>query len=257
MDRVRRSTARLSLTLHAAATLALVSPQAHGADLGAPDLPSRWSATDPAAPLARGATSQTDERPRELNCLAQAVYYEAANQPLEGRQAVAQVVLNRLHHPSYPKSVCGVVYQGAPRRGCQFTFACDGSMARTPAPRNWQDAVDVAQRAMDGFIEDAVGASTHYHTLAVRPTWSAQLTPTVRIGAHQFYRFPGPVDAPGIMVASAAFAPGRLSAGRPSGGAGAPLRPGASAFSIWGLEVARVSPKDGGAMFVQSASGMR
>ena len=68
---------------------------------------------------------------RDLECLAEAVYYEARSEPQEGQRAVAQVVLNRVRHIAYPGTICGVVYQGSERRtGCQFTFTCDGSLAR-------------------------------------------------------------------------------------------------------------------------------
>src|SRR6476660_5886742 len=65
---------------------------------------------------------------RSLQCLTQAIYYEARNQSDDGERAVAQVVLNRVRHPAFPNTVCGVVYQGAvrPGGGCQFTFTCDG-----------------------------------------------------------------------------------------------------------------------------------
>ena len=72
------------------------------------------------------------DRRRALLCLTQAVYYEAGFEPLEGRRAVAQVVLNRMRHPAFPKSVCGVVYQGARDPVCQFSFVCDGSLYRAP-----------------------------------------------------------------------------------------------------------------------------
>src|SRR3546814_8537741 len=59
---------------------------------------------------------------RALNCMAQAIYYEAANEPENGQRAVAQVVLNRVRHPAFPDSVCGVIYQGSHlTTGCQFT----------------------------------------------------------------------------------------------------------------------------------------
>ena len=68
---------------------------------------------------------------RELECLADAVYYEARGETPSGQAAVAQVVMNRVRHPAFPKSICGVVFQGAYNRtGCQFSFACDGSMRR-------------------------------------------------------------------------------------------------------------------------------
>ena len=100
--------------------------------------------------------------------------------------AVAQVVLNRLHHPSFPKTVCGIVFQGSQRRtGCQFTFTCDGSMARR-RPVAWDNALRIARLALDGQLVSAVGDATHYHAFYVSPLWSAQLTRVGRIGAHIF-----------------------------------------------------------------------
>jgi spore germination cell wall hydrolase CwlJ-like protein len=69
--------------------------------------------------------------------MTQAVYYEAAYEPLQGRRAVAQVVLNRVRHPAFPNSVCGVVYQGSNQRVCQFSFTCDGSLNRKPSAAAW------------------------------------------------------------------------------------------------------------------------
>ena len=88
----------------------------------------------PAAPAYAFRTTTPIDQMRSLDCLTQAIYYEAGNQSEDGQRAVAQVVLNRVRHPAWPNSVCGVVYQGAmrPGGGCQFTFTCDGSLARTP-----------------------------------------------------------------------------------------------------------------------------
>ena len=99
----------------------------------------------------RGRTAL--DRLRSLDCLAQAIYYEARSESEDGQRAVAQVVLNRVRHPAWPNSVCGVVYQGPMRAGggCQFTFTCDGSLsaarrrrlgARAAAspPRRWPAA---------------------------------------------------------------------------------------------------------------------
>lgn len=127
-----------------------------------------------------------------LQCLTQAVYYEAAAEPLQGRRAVAQVVLNRLRHPAYPKSVCGVVYEGAQRRtGCQFSFTCDGSLLRKPAAGAWREANEVARAALAGYVERSVGTATHYHADYVLPKWAFQLGKINQIGQHIFYRFNG------------------------------------------------------------------
>lgn len=130
---------------------------------------------------------------RALNCLTSAVYYEAANEPDEGQRAVAQVVLNRVRSPLWPDSVCAVVYQGSERTDfkCQFTFSCDGSMARSPSTAAWARARSVAQRALAGDGYAPVGTATFYHTLAVRPTWASSVQPVAVIGAHIFYRNPG------------------------------------------------------------------
>ena len=131
------------------------------------------------------------DRRRALLCMTQAVYYEAGFEPLQGRRAVAQVVLNRLRHPAFPKSICGVVYQGARDPVCQFSFVCDGSLYRRPALGAWHEAERIAAAAIDGYVEKSVGAATHYHADYVAPIWAPQLAKIVQIGAHIFYRWPG------------------------------------------------------------------
>lgn len=129
---------------------------------------------------------------RDLDCLAQAVYYEARGEGVAGMRAVAQVVLNRARHPAFPKTVCGVVYQGAARRtGCQFSFVCDGSMRRGKEPGAWRRAREVASRAMGGYVFADVGNATHFHTTGVSPGWRNQLMRVTQVGTHVFYRFGG------------------------------------------------------------------
>ena len=128
---------------------------------------------------------------RALLCLTQAVYYEAGFEPLSGRRAVAQVVLNRMRHPAFPKSVCGVVYQGSNSPVCQFSFVCDGSLYRAPAAAAWQQAQAIARAALDGYVEQSVGSATHYHADYVAPRWAPMLTKIAKLGAHIFYRWPG------------------------------------------------------------------
>jgi hypothetical protein len=132
------------------------------------------------------------DQARALQCLTAAIYYEAAMEPDAGQQAVAQVVLNRMMHPSYPNTVCGVVYQGSERvSGCQFTFSCDGAMARAPSPIYWARARRVAERALSGYVYSPVGTATHYHTTEVSPYWAPSLDFIGTIGAHRFYRWKG------------------------------------------------------------------
>ncbi|HEY2710516.1 MAG TPA: cell wall hydrolase [Caulobacteraceae bacterium] len=141
------------------------------------------------------------ERDRALLCMTQAIYYEAALEPLEGQQAVAQTVLNRVRHPDFPKSVCGVVYQGSQLPiGCQFSFTCDGSLTRPPAEPYWSRAKGVAEASLDGFVAKDIGSATHYHADYVFPRWGPQMVKIVQLGAHIFYRFPGPAGAPDVLT---------------------------------------------------------
>ena len=142
-----------------------------------------------ARPFDGGGTGLDQQR--ALLCLTQAVYYEAGFEPLTGRRAVAQVILNRLRHPAFPKSVCGVVYQGSGGRVCQFTFVCDGALYRAPALGAWRQSEAVARAALAGYVDASVGEATHYHADYVAPRWAPLLAKVAQIGQHIFYRWPG------------------------------------------------------------------
>jgi spore germination cell wall hydrolase CwlJ-like protein len=143
-----------------------------------------------ARPFSTNMASAID-RGRALECLTAAIYYEAASEPLQGQEAVAQVILNRARHPVFPATVCGVVYQGSERAGCQFSFACDGAMQRVPSAGGWARAARVAAAALAGYVYAPVGLATHYHTYAVTPAWNRSLVMTDMIGAHLFHRWKG------------------------------------------------------------------
>lgn len=167
------------------------------------------------------------DQSRALQCLTTAIYYEAASEPDAGQQAVAQVILNRVRHPAFPATVCGVIYQGSDKRGCQFSFACDGSMARVPARRWWDRAQRAAAAALNGQVYAPVGMATHYHTYAVTPSWNRSLVMTDAVGAHFFHRWKGFWGTP------AAFRD-RYFGGEPIPG---PLRPVAAPTSLTAASV--------------------
>ncbi|HKT78446.1 MAG TPA: cell wall hydrolase [Sphingobium sp.] len=128
---------------------------------------------------------------RATDCLAAAQVYEAGDDAV-GERAVAQVVLNRVRHPAFPKSVCGVVFQGQERAtGCQFTFTCDGALARTPSQGAWDRAREIAKAALAGKVFKPVGYATHYHTDWVVPYWSGSLDKISAVGTHLFFRWRG------------------------------------------------------------------
>ena len=150
---------------------------------------------NPMEPFILRASRQ--DRAQALRCLSQAIYYEAAREPREGQRAVAQVVLNRVRHPAYPNSVCGVVFQGSARStGCQFSFTCDGSLTWAPEPGLWRQVESVAAEALEGFVETGVGSATHYHADYVAPYWAPTLVKMTKVGAHIFYRWTGPMGEP-------------------------------------------------------------
>lgn len=129
---------------------------------------------------------------RAVDCLAAAVLYEAGDDTV-GERAVAQVVINRVRHPAFPKSICGVVFEGAERAtGCQFTFTCDGALLRHAfSEAAWTRARAVARAALSGAVYRPVGHATHYHTNWVVPYWSASLDKVSAVGTHLFFRWSG------------------------------------------------------------------
>ena len=142
-------------------------------------------------------------RAQALNCLASAVYYEAGNQDEDGERAVAQVVLNRVRHPAFPSTVCGVVYQGSTKpTGCQFTFTCDGSLNRQPDSDGWKRATQIAEEALSGSVYGPVGWATHYHANYVMPYWAPTMAKNAVVGAHLFYRWAGAWGQPAVFTQS-------------------------------------------------------
>ncbi|MBN8950347.1 MULTISPECIES: cell wall hydrolase [unclassified Rhizobium] len=126
----------------------------------------------------------------EQQCLATGIYFEARGESVKGQAAVAQVILNRVRNPAYPKTICGVVYQNEDwQNACQFSFACDNVKERVNSPEHWRIARQVAMAVTAGKIWlPEVGSATHYHAVYVRPKWAAEMVKVGRIGMHIFYR---------------------------------------------------------------------
>lgn len=160
--------------------------------------PAPWMILDPTAQVAPAVAPAAApafapslaglaaNRPGDLQCLTQAVYYEARGESEAGQAAVAQVVINRVGRAPYRGTVCGVVYQ-ASARTCQFTFVCDGSMRRPREPAAWERARMVAERALAGHVEPIVERATSYHTLALGGIWGRSMVQIAQIGNHGFY----------------------------------------------------------------------
>ena len=182
---------------------ALASLAQHMRGAQAPDAaPASPLAQWPAPPFVLHAASQA-EADRAVSCLTDAIYYEAGDQSVEGQRAVAQVVLNRVRDPNFPKSVCGVVYEGWRRKtGCQFSFACDGSIHRRPANLAlWKRMRPLAQQALDGHVVPEVGAATHYYATYVTPYWLNSVASVAQIGQHVFCAWKGRAGLPSALTA--------------------------------------------------------
>ncbi len=133
--------------------------------------------------------TQAEFEERERRCLAVAIYFEARGEPERGQVAVGQVIMNRVRSPLFPETICGVVYQGHLKPGCQFSFTCDG---KTDTPRNdaqWSQAQSLARKITRGELWlPEVGYSTFYHANYVSPGWAGRMNKIDRIGRHIFYK---------------------------------------------------------------------
>jgi spore germination cell wall hydrolase CwlJ-like protein len=126
----------------------------------------------------------------EHRCLAEALYYEARGEGARGEKAVAEVVFHRMEAGSFGHSICAVVYEGAGRHGCQFSFTCNGDLKRPREEAAWQKSEELAAKILTGELRlaNTTGGATHYHAVYVRPFWAPTLEKTAHIGRHVFYR---------------------------------------------------------------------
>ena len=135
----------------------------------------------------------------EAYCLAQNMYFEAGNQPVAGKIAVSQVVINRTNHMNYPSTICGVVYDAKYRENwkgnfvpirhqCQFSWFCDGKSDDPEDSKTWIQCLTLARNIIQGEYGDITEGATHYHNVYVNPYWADSLNETVRINEHIFYK---------------------------------------------------------------------
>lgn len=164
---------------------------------GKPQVVLASRSSDPRAPVAvasKLSVKTLDALPLasggpQWACLAEAIYFEARGEPLQGQAAVAEVILNRVDDRRYPDTLCGVTRQGQESRVCQFSFACDGRPERMTERRPRERAQKLASVMMSGGARAITKGATHFHATYVRPGWSQRMTRTASIGRHVFYRF--------------------------------------------------------------------
>jgi spore germination cell wall hydrolase CwlJ-like protein len=133
--------------------------------------------------------SKTQLKNKQVQCLAENIYYEARGQNGRGWLAVAEVTMNRVKRPGYPDTICGVVHQRTPVENnvvCQFSWTCE-TMNR-PQGYLWELAQKFAAAFYfnpEEFPSVAAGA-THYHATHVNPGW--KLPVVAKIQDHIFYK---------------------------------------------------------------------
>ncbi|MGB8366450.1 MAG: cell wall hydrolase [Rhizomicrobium sp.] len=173
--------------MHASAVKA-ADPVAASASVEAPQKPMATNAIAARPSAVEVALVRIEA---EQRCLAEAMYYEARGEGVQGQEAIAEVVFHRLRSREYPGSICGIVYQGAnDGLSCQFSFVCNGEMQRPKSMIAWEEANLLAAKILSGDMPlgDVTGGATSFHAVDVEPDWSGSLERTVQIGKHVFYR---------------------------------------------------------------------
>ena len=175
-------------------------------------------------------TSKID--PEQAYCLAENIYYEARNEDIQGQFAVASVTLNRVNDSRFPNTICGVVKQMTVARAskklvCAFSWYCESDKKGKEIPvRNkygpinqnvvnqFQVASIVAIEVLGGNVEDNTRGATHFHNpFTSHPSWRKKLKKTMRVGNHDFYKWPEPPKEEQPLEIAVTENPSRISNG--------------------------------------------
>ena len=125
----------------------------------------------------------------EMKCLAEAIYFEARGEALEGQYAVGEVIINRVLSKDFPNSVCGVITEGASRlNACQFSYNCDGKLELIYDKKTYRRIVKLSSMILNGAFSDVTNGATFFHASEVSPSWSKKFKKTRKIGRHIFYK---------------------------------------------------------------------
>jgi spore germination cell wall hydrolase CwlJ-like protein len=156
---------------------------------------------------------------KDVMCLARNIFFEAANEPEEGKVAVGLVTLNRLQDGRFGQSVCGVVDQRTtwtvPKERtrtvktflgekterftvfekftvCQFSWRCAGNRVPKTQDERWIESQEIARNllASDYTYQDLrekYNNALYFHAVGIKPSWSKQKQLVGRIGGHKVY----------------------------------------------------------------------
>jgi spore germination cell wall hydrolase CwlJ-like protein len=153
----------------------------------------KWVVVDKLSKYEPVESSQitTAMRERQLTCLATNIYYEAGNQPFEGKVAVAQVTINRTESGLYPADICRTIYQKNivyEKVLCQFSWVCDRAVVARPVNRaNFKESEEVAKKVLlEGFRLPSLKDAMYFHGDYINPGWKREKI--TKIGNHIFYK---------------------------------------------------------------------
>ena len=141
------------------------------------------------------STAKAIDRPEDMGCLVEAIYFEGRSESTSGMLAIGIVILNRVRSDNYPNTICDVVHEGHYWEGnpvkykCAFTYWCDGKPERYNNIRALAKVQEVVILLMDGVTIEGIDFATHYHANYVSPYWaySEDFIYVGRIGRHLFY----------------------------------------------------------------------
>lgn len=134
-------------------------------------------------PVSTSTVAFSDE---EIACMAHVIYFEARGEGARGMTGVGYVVLNRMSHREFPKTVCAVVYQKN-RRGCQFSWVCDGKPDRIRQPQSYERARSIAVQVLNRSVENPVGNSLYFRHRSVKSRYAHTQKLYASIGHHNFF----------------------------------------------------------------------
>lgn len=153
----------------------------------------QWAIANKQADYQVAESSQitTEVRERQLACLAKNIYYEAGNQPFEGKVAVAQVTINRTESGQYPSDICKTIYQKNivyEKVLCQFSWVCDRAIAvKAINKANFKESEEVAKKVLlEGFRLPSLKDAMYFHGDYINPGWKRERI--TKIGNHIFYK---------------------------------------------------------------------
>lgn len=142
-------------------------------------------------PIKTNYHSLSKDAQKQITCLAENIYFEAAHEPLEGKKAVAFVTINRLQSGNYAHTICDVVFQKT-NGTCQFSWYCDRKFTdRRLTIREsllYNEIRELATHVVVNFdrMKDVTRGATYYHADYVNPGWN--LRKVDQIGRHIFYK---------------------------------------------------------------------